>query len=149
VRLVLQRVSRAAVEIDGERVAAIGRGLLVLAGVAPGDDPRTAVAAAAKIARLRVFDDAEGTMNLDLAAAGGSVLLVSQFTLLADSGRGRRPSFAGAARPEQAEPLIARLAEELERLGVAVECGRFGAHMTVELVNDGPVTLVVDLGGDG
>lgn len=148
-RLVLQRVSRAAVEIDGERVAAIGRGLLVLAGVAPGDDPRTAVAAAAKIARLRVFDDAEGRMNLDLAAAGGSVLLVSQFTLLADSGRGRRPSFAGAARPEQAEPLIARLAEELERLGVAVECGRFGAHMTVELVNDGPVTLVVDLGGDG
>ena len=143
-RLVLQRVARASVEVAGERVAAIGRGLLVLAGVAPGDGEPQVAAAAAKVAALRLFEDPEGKMNLSLGEVGGSVLLVSQFTLLASTGKGRRPSFAGAARPEIAAPLVERLAEHLAGLGVTVERGRFGAAMAVELVNDGPVTLVLD-----
>ena len=149
-RLVLQRVTRAGVEIGGERVAAIGRGILALVGVAPGDGEAEVAAAAAKVAGLRIFDDGRGKMNLDLAEAGGSVLLVSQFTLLASSERGRRPSFAGAARPELAAPLVDRLADRLAALGVRVERGRFGAAMAIDLVNDGPVTLVLDFTpGDG
>jgi D-tyrosyl-tRNA(Tyr) deacylase len=143
-RLVLQRVARASVETGGERVAAIGRGLLALVGVAPGDGDAEVAAAAAKVAGLRLFEDAEGKMNLDLSAAGGAVLLVSQFTLLASTERGRRPSFTGAARPEIAAPLVDRLAERLRELGVRVERGRFGSAMAVELINDGPVTLVLD-----
>jgi D-tyrosyl-tRNA(Tyr) deacylase len=143
-RLVLQRVARASVEVGGERVAAIGRGLLALIGVARGDGDAEVAAAAAKLAGLRIFEDAEGKMNLGLADAGGAVLLVSQFTLLASTERGRRPSFTGAARPENAAPVVERLAERLRELGVRVERGRFGAAMAVELVNDGPVTLVLD-----
>lgn len=143
-RLVLQRVARAHVEVAGERVGEIGRGLLVLAGIEDGDGPATVEAAAEKVARLRIFDDADGKLNLDLAAAGGAVLLVSQFTLLASVERGRRPSFERAARPEHAEPLVAALGDALRRRGVAVEVGRFGARMAVELLNDGPVTLVLD-----
>ena len=143
-RLVLQRVARASVEVAGERVAAIGRGLLVLAGIAPGDGEAQVAAAAAKVAALRLFEDPLGKMNLALGEIGGGVLLVSQFTLLASTGRGRRPSFTGAAPPEIAAPLVERLAERLGELGVPVERGRFGVAMTVELVNDGPVTLVLD-----
>lgn len=143
-RLVLQRVARASVEVEGERVAAIGRGLLVLAGVASGDGEAQVAAAAAKVAALRLFEDPEGKMNLSLGEVGGTVLLVSQFTLLASTEKGRRPSFTGAARPEIAAPLVERLAELLAGLGVPVERGRFGAAMAVELVNDGPVTLVLE-----
>jgi D-tyrosyl-tRNA(Tyr) deacylase len=140
----LQRVASAAVEIAGERVAAIGRGVVALVGVEPDDGEAEAAAAAEKIATLRLFDDADGRMNLDLAAAGGSVLVVSQFTLLADLGRGRRPSFVGAAPPERAEPLVAALVRRLRERGCEVETGRFGARMRVELVNEGPVTLILD-----
>jgi D-tyrosyl-tRNA(Tyr) deacylase len=146
VRLVVQRVARAAVEVAGERVGAIGRGLLVLAGVAAGDGEREAAAAAEKLRYLRIFEDADGKMNLDVAQAGGAVLLVSQFTLLAATDRGRRPSFERAARPEIAAPLIDRIATHLRGLGLEVATGKFGASMAVELVNDGPVTLVLDFG---
>ena len=144
-RLISQRVARAAVEVDGERVGAIGRGLLVLVGVEAGDGERQVAEAAAKLLRMRVFDDGTGRMNLDLPAAGGSILLVSQFTLLADLRRGRRPSFDAAAPPEAARAVFARLAETLRRTGVRVETGRFGARMQVALVNDGPATFVLDI----
>lgn len=144
-RLILQRVSRAAVRVGDEVVGEIGRGLLVLVGVERGDGPEQAERAAAKLAGLRVFEDPEGRMNLNLAQAGGAVLLVSQFTLAGSLKRGRRPSFEGAAAPEVAEPLIQRLALELERRKTSVAHGRFGARMAVESVNDGPVTFVLDL----
>ncbi len=144
-RLILQRVSRAAVRVDGEVVGEIGRGMLVLAGVERGDGPQQAVKAAAKLAGLRLFEDADGKMNLNLAQVGGSVLLVSQFTLAGSLNRGRRPSFERAASPELAAPLIERLASELAQRSLPVSCGRFGAHMAVESVNDGPVTFVLDL----
>ncbi|KAB2962587.1 MAG: D-tyrosyl-tRNA(Tyr) deacylase [Thermoanaerobaculia bacterium] len=143
-RLILQRVARASVTVAGERVAAIGRGLLVLAGVERGDGAAQAAAAADKIARLRIFGDAEGKMNLDLAQAGGAVLLVSQFTLAASTDRGRRPSFERAAPAGEARQLLEVLAAELRRAGLEVETGRFAARMEVELINDGPVTLVLD-----
>jgi D-tyrosyl-tRNA(Tyr) deacylase len=148
-RLILQRVRRAAVEVDGERIAAIGRGLLVLVGVEPGDGAAQVAAAVEKLTTLRVFDDGEGRMNLDLAAAGGSLLVVSQFTLLADLTRGRRPSFTGAAPPDVARPLVDDLVARLRSRGCDVERGRFGAAMRVELVNDGPVTLTLDLAPGG
>lgn len=143
-RLVLQRVARASVSVAGEKVGGIARGLLVLAGVERGDGAAQASAAAAKVAHLRVFEDAEGKMNLDLAQAGGAVLLVSQFTLAASTERGRRPSFERSAPPEEARALLGLLAAELRRHGIAVETGRFAARMEVELVNDGPVTFVLD-----
>ena len=144
-RLILQRVSRAAVRVDGEVVGQIGRGLLVLAGVERGDGPEQAVKAAVKLAGLRLFEDGDGKMNLNLAQVGGAVLLVSQFTLAASLARGRRPSFDKAAAPEVAEPLIQRLGTELEQRDLPVAHGRFGAHMEVESINDGPVTFVLDL----
>ncbi|KAB2955521.1 MAG: D-tyrosyl-tRNA(Tyr) deacylase [Thermoanaerobaculia bacterium] len=143
-RLVLQRVSRARVEVDGERVGAIGRGLVVLVGVAAGDRPESAEVAAEKLLHLRIFADAAGKMNLDLRQAGGSLLLVSQFTLVASLDRGRRPSFEGAAPPEVAQERFEELAQRLAAAGVRVETGRFGARMEVELANDGPVTFVLD-----
>jgi D-tyrosyl-tRNA(Tyr) deacylase len=143
-RLVLQRVSRARVEVDGERVGAIGRGLVVLVGVAAGDRPESAEVAAEKLLHLRIFADAAGKMNLDVRQAGGSLLLVSQFTLVASLDRGRRPSFEGAAPPEVAQERFEELAQRLAAAGVRVETGRFGARMEVELANDGPVTFVLD-----
>lgn len=144
-RLVLQRVARAAVRVDGETVGEIGRGLLVLAGVEHGDGAAEAAAAADKLAGLRLFEDAAGKMNLAAADAGAAFLVVSQFTLAADLSRGRRPSFGTAAPPATAEPLVDALADDLRRRGFAVATGRFGAHMAVELVNDGPVTFVLDV----
>jgi D-tyrosyl-tRNA(Tyr) deacylase len=144
-RLVLQRVSAASVSVAGERVAAIGRGLVVLCGVEKGDGAAAVEAAARKLLGLRVFDDAEGRMNLDAAAAGGGFLLVSQFTLAGSLDRGRRPSFDRAATGEEAEPLVDALAERLRQSGQEVATGRFGARMQVELVNDGPVTFVLDV----
>jgi D-tyrosyl-tRNA(Tyr) deacylase len=143
-RLVLQRVSSAAVRVEGETVGEIGRGLLVLAGVERGDGIGKVRAAAEKLAGLRVFEDDAGKMNLDTAAAGGAFLVVSQFTLAGSLARGRRPSFDNAAPPEEAAPLVEALVEDLRGRGFRVETGRFRAYMEVSLVNDGPVTFVVD-----
>jgi D-tyrosyl-tRNA(Tyr) deacylase len=144
VRAVVQRATRASVSVEGNEIGAIGRGFVVLIGVAAEDVERDADVLAHKIAGLRIFDDAAGVMNLDLAAVGGAVLAVSQFTLLADVRKGRRPSFVAAARGEQAETLYERVVSGLRAAGVPVETGRFGAEMAVELVNDGPVTILID-----
>ena len=140
---VVQRVTAAAVAVAGVEVAAIGAGLLVLVGAQPSDTAADAQALAAKLAGLRIFADADGKMNLSVADIDGSMLVVSQFTLLAQTAKGRRPSFVGAAPPEVAEPLVADLTEAVRQAGIPVQSGEFGAHMTVELVNDGPVTLIL------
>jgi D-tyrosyl-tRNA(Tyr) deacylase len=136
----VQRVSRARVTPGGE----IGAGLCVLLGVADGDDATQAERLAGKVARLRVFENDEGKFDRSLLDIGGDALVVSQFTLIADTAKGNRPSFAAAARPEQAEPLYERFCEALEREGVGVARGVFGARMALELVNDGPVTIVLE-----
>ena len=143
-RVVVQRVSRASVSVDGETVASIGRGLLLLVGVAQGDGGEEARRLAQKCAELRIFSDAEGKFNLSLLDVGGEALVVSQFTLLGDTRRGRRPSFVGAASPEQAEPLVEAFAQAMREAGVPVQTGRFRAKMSVELANEGPVTIVMD-----
>jgi D-tyrosyl-tRNA(Tyr) deacylase len=140
-RAVVQRVSRARSTPGG----AIGPGVCVLLGVAAGDSTTDAERLAAKIARLRIFADAAGRFDRSLLDTGGAALVVSQFTLLADTAKGNRPSFTSAAQPEEAEPLYERFAAALRALGVPVETGIFGTHMAVELVNDGPVTIVLDL----
>jgi D-tyrosyl-tRNA(Tyr) deacylase len=144
VRAVCQRVSTARVQVDGDVVGEIGHGLCVLLGVAGGDARGTAERLAAKIARLRVFPDDAGRFDRSLLDVGGGALVVSQFTLLADTAKGNRPSFTAAAPPEEAEPLYARFCDELRALGVPVATGVFGAKMAVELVNDGPVTIVLE-----
>ena len=143
-RVVLQRVSRAAVRIDGQTVGAIGRGFVVLAGFAPADGEGALSWMADKIAGLRIFSDAEGKMNLPLAEVGGAVLAISQFTLYGDATRGRRPSFVDAAPPAEAGAMYDRFVAMLRERGLQVETGRFGAMMDVELVNDGPVTLILE-----
>ena len=143
-RLVLQRVLDAAVAIDGEERARIGRGFLALLGVREGDTEADMLALADKCAGLRVFEDPQGKMNLGLADIGGAVLAVSNFTLCADCSHGRRPSFSAAARPETAEPLYDAFCQTLRDRGVPVETGVFGADMKISLTNDGPVTLVID-----
>jgi D-tyrosyl-tRNA(Tyr) deacylase len=144
VRAVCQRVARAEVRVDGEVRGRIGEGLCVLVGVARGDGEEAAVRLADKIARLRVFEDGDGRFDRSLLDVGGAALVVSQFTLVADTAKGNRPSFTEAAPPGQAEPLYLRTVEELRALGVPVETGVFGARMEVELVNAGPVTIVLD-----
>lgn len=141
---VLQRVSRAEVRVGGEAIGRIGRGFVALVGAVDGDGEEDADFLAGKLAHLRVFSDEAGRMNLSLLDVDGAVLLVSQFTLAADTRKGRRPSFVKALAPELAEPLIERLAGGLRDQGILVEEGRFGADMQVELVNDGPVTLLLD-----
>jgi D-tyrosyl-tRNA(Tyr) deacylase len=143
-RVVLQRVRQASVSIEGRRVGAIERGFLLLVGFTHSDTPEQAVWMAEKVAGLRIFSDADGKMNLALAEVDGAVLVVSQFTLYGDSAKGRRPSFIDAARPEQAIPLYERFCAELGSRGLRVETGEFGAEMQVELINDGPVTLILD-----
>ena len=143
-RAVLQRVTSAAVTVDGETVGAIGPGLVVLLGVARDDGPEEARRLAAKTAELRIFADDEGRFSRSLVEAGGEALAVSQFTLLADVRKGRRPSFVAAARPEAAAPLVDAFVDALRGQGVRVAAGRFGAHMLVALENDGPVTIVLD-----
>jgi D-tyrosyl-tRNA(Tyr) deacylase len=138
-------VTSAEVAVDGEVVGAIGAGLCVLVGVTHTDDAAVAAKLAAKVAQLRVFDDDAGAMNRSLLDVGGSALVVSQFTLYGDTARGRRPSWVAAARPEQAEPLVDAFTRELAALGVAVASGRFRADMQVALVNDGPVTLLLEV----
>jgi len=143
-RVLLQRVSRAAVVVDGAETGAVGRGFLALVGVAHGDDANTAGKLAAKTARLRVFADDAGRMNLALGDVDGAVLAVSQFTLYADVRRGNRPSFTDAAPPECGEAVHEAYVEALRAEGVPVATGVFGAHMRVELVNDGPVTILLE-----
>ncbi len=144
-RIVLQRVKRASVTVEGKTVSEIEAGLLLLVGVAQGDGEEEAAWLARKVARLRVFGDADGKMNLSVADTGDEVLAVSQFTLLADTRKGNRPSFIRAALPEQAEPLFDYFREKLREEGVSsVKTGRFGATMDVALVNDGPVTIVLE-----
>jgi D-tyrosyl-tRNA(Tyr) deacylase len=144
-RVVLQRTTGAEVAVGGEVVGAIGEGLVALVGIAAGDDEALVRRAAEKTAALRVFRDDAGRFDRSLADVGGAVLVVSQFTLLADTRKGNRPSFAGAAAPDLAEPLVELYAATLRGLGVEVATGRFGADMRVALVNDGPVTIVLDL----
>lgn len=143
-RAVIQRVSRAEVRVAGVLVGAIGSGLLVLLGIGQEDGADEARFLAEKTVHLRIFSDAEGKFNLSVLDIGGSVLVVSQFTLFADTRRGRRPSFTGASPPENAAPLVERFMEEVRASSVPVAGGRFGAHMEVELVNDGPVTILLD-----
>src|SRR5438874_558169 len=142
-RAVCQRVKRAHVTVDGELVGAIGAGWMVLLGVGPNDDEATAARMADKIVGLRIFEDAAGKMNRSVLDVGGEVLLVSQFTLYADTSRGRRPGFTGAAPPAIAEPLVERVADLMRERGLTVATGRFGALMEVELVNHGPVTIIL------
>jgi D-aminoacyl-tRNA deacylase len=143
-RAVCQRVAEARVEVDGRVAGEIGAGLCILLGVARGDAADGAARLAGKAACLRVFPDEAGRFDLSLLDVGGSALVVSQFTLIADTAKGNRPSFADAAPPEEAEPLYGRFCEELEALGVPVARGVFGARMQVALVNDGPVTIVLE-----
>jgi D-tyrosyl-tRNA(Tyr) deacylase len=144
VRVVLQRVARASVSIDGERVASIGVGFLLLVGVGHDDGPAEAERLAEKVSALRVFADDAGKMNRAIADVGGEALVVSQFTLYADLRKGRRPSWTDAAEPGKAAELVDAFATALERQGLSVATGVFGADMQVDLLNDGPVTLVLD-----
>jgi len=144
VRALLQRTSGARVRVGGEVVGEIGHGLVILLGVGPDDDEAVTDALARRATELRIFDDAEGRTNLSLVDVGGEALVVSQFTLYADTRRGRRPGFTGAAAPELAERLYLRFAETLRSLGIRVATGRFGVVMAVELVNDGPFTIWLD-----
>jgi D-aminoacyl-tRNA deacylase len=144
VKAVLQRVERASVRVDGVVRGEIGSGLLVLLGVAVGDGDAEADRLAGKIARLRIFENEEGRFDRSLLDTGAAALVVSQFTLLGDTAKGNRPSFTDAAPPGDAEPIYERFCEELRTLGIHVESGVFGARMRVELVNDGPVTIVLD-----
>jgi len=144
VKAVLQRVARGRVTVDGRTVGEIERGLVVLLGVAAGDTDTEARWAASKIAALRIFEDDAGKMNLSVADVGGAILLVSQFTLLASCRKGRRPSFVGAARPEEGRRLYKRVSEFLREEGLTVATGRFGERMTVSIENEGPVTIILD-----
>ena len=144
-KVVLQRVSRGAVEVDGETVGRIGAGLLLLVGVEDGDGTEEVEASARKISGLRIFGDDQGLMNRSVVDVGGQILVVSQFTLLGNVRKGRRPSFVAAGQPEHADALIAQLVEAFRREGIPTESGRFGSRMAVELVNDGPVTLVLEI----
>jgi D-tyrosyl-tRNA(Tyr) deacylase len=145
VRSVVQRVTRASVTVDGEEVGAIGPGLVALVGVTHADGAAEARKLAAKLANLRVVDDDDGVMNRSVLDAGQAVLVVSQFTLYGDTAKGRRPSWIDAARPEHAEPLVDAVAGELRALGVEVATGRFRTEMLVDLVNDGPVTVLLEV----
>ena len=144
-RALVQRVERASVRVDGEVIGAIGPGICVLVGVTHTDSATEAAALAAKVWHLRVFDGDDGRMDLPVAAVGGEVLVISQFTLYGDTRKGRRPSWVQAAPPEQAEPLVDQVVAELRALGATVATGRFRADMAVELVNHGPVTLILDV----
>jgi len=145
VRAVVQRVTRAAVRVDGEVVGEIGPGLCALVGVTHDDDQPKAAKLAERLWNLRVLADDDGVMNRSVADAGGGILVISQFTLYGDTRRGRRPSWVAAAHPEHAAPLVDAVVDELRSLGATVATGRFGAHMLVDLENDGPVTVLVEV----
>lgn len=143
-RALIQRVTHGSVTVEGDVVGRIGRGFVVLLGVTHTDDEPAAEWVAAKVAGLRVFEDAQGKMNLSLADVGGEVLVISQFTLYGDARKGRRPSFTDAAAPSRAEPLVGHFVQTMRDLGLTVATGVFGAHMAVEIHNDGPVTLMIE-----
>lgn len=143
-RALLQRVTEAAVDVDGTTVGRIGPGLLILVCAMPGDDPSVADALALKISKMRLFKDDAGKMNLSLAQMGGAALVVSQFTLAADTSRGNRPGFSGAAKPDDARALYKDFIQALRTLAISVETGQFGADMAVSLTNDGPVSIWLD-----
>ena len=143
-RVLLQRVREASVEVEGEVIGEIGRGLVLLVGVGLGDDESDARYLADKVLNLRIFPDEEGKFNFSIKDIGGEILVVSQFTLYADTRKGRRPSFTEAAPPELAKPLIEKFTDFLRESGLRVETGRFGAKMLVKILNDGPVTLLLD-----
>ncbi|MBS0169667.1 MAG: D-tyrosyl-tRNA(Tyr) deacylase [Nitrospira sp.] len=143
-KAVIQRVTRASVEVEGQTVGRIGHGLLVLLGVAKGDEERDLLYVLEKLHQLRIFADEQGKMNRSLSDVGGAILLVSQFTLLGDTRKGRRPGFDQAAPPDEARTWYGQAAARLRSVGVQVETGVFGAHMQVELLNDGPVTFLLD-----
>lgn len=143
-RAVVQRVKYSYVDVDGERVGAIDQGFMVLLGVMDGDTDADCDYMVKKLAGLRIFEDAEDKMNLSVSDVGGKILLVSQFTLAGDARHGNRPSFSSAARPEIAEPLCDKVADSLRQRGLTVETGRFRTHMEVSLLNDGPVTILLD-----
>jgi D-tyrosyl-tRNA(Tyr) deacylase len=144
-RVVLQRVKQGGVSVEGRKVAVIGAGLVLLVGIGPGDNEARMKAMAEKIAFLRVFEDDQGKMNRSILEAGGAVIVISQFTLYADTRKGRRPSFTGAAAPELARPLVDRFAAFLAEQGLRVQSGEFGADMLVEIHNDGPVTILLEM----
>jgi D-tyrosyl-tRNA(Tyr) deacylase len=144
-RIVLQRVAEASVSVEGTVIGSIGKGLVLLVGIGPEDGEKQARALAEKCVQLRIFEDDQGKMNLSLLDVGGEILAVSQFTLYGDTRKGRRPSFAGAAHPDVAMPLFNRFLGYLKELGVSVATGQFGARMKVTIVNDGPVTFVLEV----
>ena len=143
-RLVLQRVTSGSVTVDGKVIASIGPGLVILLGIAHGDGEAQARLLAEKVAHLRIFSDEQGKMNLSLLETGGEAIVVSQFTLYADARKGRRPSFTDAALPDLALPLVERFAALLRSLGIPTQTGEFGAHMLVDIANDGPVTIILE-----
>lgn len=143
-RVVIQRVKEASVSVKGKQISAIGAGLLVLLGVAKGDAKDQVQRLAQKVAALRIMADEEGKMNLSVRDVGGEILVISQFTLLADTSRGHRPSFIKAAEPKKAQELYHLFVEELKKAGIPVKTGKFGEYMQVELINDGPVTIILD-----
>jgi len=143
-RILLQRVSHASVSVGDQTIAQIGPGLVLLVGVGPSDQAEQARYLAEKIAHLRIFEDQEGKMNRSLLDVGGEVIVVSQFTLFADTRKGRRPSFTSAAQPQIAQPLVDQFAAFLTQLGIPTRSGEFGAHMLVEIANDGPVTIILE-----
>ena len=143
-RIVLQRVRHARVSVDDQTIAQIGPGLVLLVGIGPKDEAEQARYLAEKIANLRIFEDQEGKMNHSLLDVGGEAIVVSQFTLFADTRKGRRPSFTSAAQPQIAQPLVDRFASYLIQQGIPTQSGEFGAHMQVELANDGPVTILLE-----
>jgi len=144
VRALVQRVTEAQVQVAGQTVGRCDAGLLILICAMPGDSPDVATALATKLSKLRLFKDADGKMNLSILQTGGNALVVSQFTLAADTSRGNRPGFSGAAKPQEAQALYLHFAQSLRDLGIATQTGEFGADMAVSLVNDGPVTLWLD-----
>ncbi len=146
-KAVIQRVSKAAVSVESEVIASIGPGLVVLLGVQQGDSESDALYLADKVANLRIFADSSGKFNLSVKDIEGQVLVVSQFTLLADARKGRRPNFIAAAHPSVAEPLVLRFTDIVASSGIPVATGRFGAYMSVEIINDGPVTIILDSRG--
>jgi D-tyrosyl-tRNA(Tyr) deacylase len=147
-RILLQRVKHARVLVEDQTIAQIGSGLVLLVGVAPSDQEDQARYLAEKIAHLRIFEDQDGKMNRSLLDVSGEVIVVSQFTLYADTRKGRRPSFTDAAQPQVAEPLVSRFATFLTQLGIPTQSGEFGAHMLVEIANDGPVTIILERRSD-
>ena len=144
-KAVIQRVTRGSVTVDGQTVAEIGRGLVILLGIGPADTDDNAARPGRKIAKLRIFEDDQGKMNLSVLDVGGAAIVVSQFTLYADTRKGNRPSFTAAGAAEQARPLCDRFADLLAEQGVPTQTGEFGAHMQVEILNDGPVTIVMEM----